>query len=399
MPKRPVHLPGTTLEGGGQLLRNALALSSLTRTPIHITSIRGGRRDGGGLKAQHLSGLIWLAQATSAKIEGARRKSLEVVFQPAAGASITLDPTGAAKIDIGSAGSVFLVFQALLPVLVFGCAGRDTVVLTLRGGATVAHAPSYGYVRQVLLPTLARIGLPPITLSAAVCDGATGLDEVVFTVTPLGRGAVLPAFDIVARGELGRVDVTVEARSEDIRSVVIDEVHASLVALGFSQINTLSTSAAQSNNALHILLVLHTTTACTLATSALQPLSAKKPPNISALRSLAAHTARALRREWDRGACVDQYMQDQLVVFQGLAAGRCRVDAGEDEGGSLHTQTARWVVEKLLGVEWDGRGECEGVGWRAGETWASRKSEKSDGDASADEVEGPEISASSTSLG
>ncbi|KAI9772728.1 MAG: hypothetical protein M1840_000323 [Geoglossum simile] len=402
MPKRPVHLPGTTLEGGGQLLRNALALSSLTRTAVHISSIRGNRRDGGGLKAQHLSGLLWLAQATGAAVEGAARKSKAVIFRPAgggggggggSGSGLNLEMelgARAGRIDIGSAGSVFLVFQAVLPVLVFGCPGQGPISLTVSGGTTTSHAPSYEYARQVLLPTLARIGLPPITLSPpAKHNPATGLAEVTFTVTPLAEGATLPAFDIASRGEVERVDVTVEARSPDVRGAVMETLYQDLQTLGFPDIQALDRRGGDGDeNTLHILLTLHTTTSCTLAASAFQTLSSKRPPNISALRHLASATAKALWREWDRGACVDRHMQDQLVVFQALAAGRCSVVAAE-EGGSLHTQTARWVAARMLGVEWDGRGECEGAGWRGGETWASRKD---NWDALADEVEELEIS-------
>lgn len=72
-----VCLDGTTLEGGGQLLRLALSLSSLTHIPIRVTDIRGKRgplsapTQGGGLKGSHLSAVRWLACTTDALMSGA----------------------------------------------------------------------------------------------------------------------------------------------------------------------------------------------------------------------------------------------------------------------------------------------------------------------------------------
>lgn len=75
-----------------------------------------------------------------------------------------------------------------------------------------------------------------------------------------------------------------------------------------------------------------------------------------------------LKRELKHGGCVDEHMQDQLVVFQALAAGEAAIDAGK-QGASLHTKTARWVVEKLLGVNIDNKGNCHGVGFCVGDNF------------------------------
>lgn len=78
-----VHLEGTTLEGGGQLVRLALGLSALTATPIKITNIRGNRSGGGGLKQQHLTAVNWLTSACSATVSGAEKKNRTLEFCPA----------------------------------------------------------------------------------------------------------------------------------------------------------------------------------------------------------------------------------------------------------------------------------------------------------------------------
>jgi RNA 3'-terminal phosphate cyclase (ATP) len=83
-----------------------------------------------------------------------------------------------------------------------------------------------------------------------------------------------------------------------------------------------------------------------------------------------------LLAEMEHGGCVDEYLRDQLVVFQALADGRSTVYGGMMKDTplkpSLHARTAQWVAKEILGVEFDDKGGCEGIGFEvkanAGET-------------------------------
>lgn len=78
----PISIQGSTLEGGGQVIRLSVALSALTGIPIHIYDIRAKRAGGGGLGEQHLTSVKWLAAACGAKLTGATLGSRTLVFEP-----------------------------------------------------------------------------------------------------------------------------------------------------------------------------------------------------------------------------------------------------------------------------------------------------------------------------
>jgi RNA 3'-terminal phosphate cyclase (ATP) len=229
--KKAVELLGTTLEGGGQLLRLSTGLAALTSTSLRVTHIRGNRGGGGGLKLQHLKAVEWLASASGARLEGAERCSKTMEFWPDETNS-KLQPV----IDIGSPGSIALVFQAILPYLLFAgyshvAPSTKGIKVRIAGGTNVSKSPSIEYIHHVLLPTLQKIGLPPISADLEQrgwTTGRTSIGRVTFSVSPLPGGATLPGFQLVDRGDITRVEAYILAPTsckKDVESEITAKVH------------------------------------------------------------------------------------------------------------------------------------------------------------------------------
>ncbi len=151
-----IEIDGSYGEGGGQVLRTALTLSTITGQAVHLRRIRAGRRNP-GLQPQHLTGVLALAEVCAAELRGVGLKSTELVFAPQ-----TKPRAGEYRFDVadvaqgGSAGSVTLIAQTLLLPLAFADGPSQ---LTLVGGTHVPWSPSFHYLAHVYLPTVARMGV------------------------------------------------------------------------------------------------------------------------------------------------------------------------------------------------------------------------------------------------
>src|SRR5437867_8787462 len=139
---------GSHNEGGGQILRSALALSLATRTQFRIEKIRAGREQPGLLR-QHLAAVKAAAQIGKAEVSGDEIGSQELTFAPK-----DIVP-GEYKFSVGTAGSASLVLQTVLPVLMLA---PNPSTLTLEGGTHNPAAPPYDFVAKAFLPLLNRMG-------------------------------------------------------------------------------------------------------------------------------------------------------------------------------------------------------------------------------------------------
>lgn len=143
-----IEIDGSYGEGGGQIVRTAVALSAVTGKSVRVSKIRQGRPKP-GLAAQHARAVEALAQICSGDIYGVQPGSSEITFVPGPVLG------GKYSIDIGTAGSITLLMQCLLPALV---TADGPVHLEIRGGTDVRWSPTIDYVRQVFLPALREFG-------------------------------------------------------------------------------------------------------------------------------------------------------------------------------------------------------------------------------------------------
>ncbi|WP_439814645.1 RNA 3'-terminal phosphate cyclase [Zavarzinia sp. CC-PAN008] len=189
-----IVIDGSEGEGGGQVVRNALALSLVTGQPFRITSIRG-RRPKPGLMRQHLTAVEAACAIGGGTCDGAAVNATEITFRPGRVRA------GDYHFAVGTAGSTGLVLQTiLLPLALADGPSR----LVLEGGTHNDMAPPFDFLERVFLPVVNRMG--PCVEARLVRHGfhprGGGRIEVAITPAPLRR------VECTARGPLVSVAAT-----------------------------------------------------------------------------------------------------------------------------------------------------------------------------------------------
>jgi len=169
-----LHIDGSYGEGGGQILRTAVALSVLTKTPLEINNIRANRPKP-GIKSQHYTAIKIMEELCNAETDGLTIGSPNLTFSPG---KIT---SGDYHFDIGTAGSIMLVLQACIL-----CSLRTNSPITLKvtGGTDVKWSPSWDYFKHVFLTLIKKIGLNVNVHLIKRGYYPKGGGEVVLTINP-----------------------------------------------------------------------------------------------------------------------------------------------------------------------------------------------------------------------
>lgn len=285
---------------------------------------------------------------------------------------------------------MLLVFQSILPFLLFAGDDRGTpITVTIHGGTNVSFSLSFEYLDQVLLPALERFGIKVDRKleHRGWSHGSIQLGSAKFQIFPLLPGQTIKAPEWPReRGTISKIDASIivpRDLQESLKRSLQFEVD--LVFPGV-ELNFIVVDDSRHRARMYLLLVAHTATGLRFGRDWLYDKKTKDRTS-DEFEKLATEIAQKVVDELDaeirKGGTVDEYLQDQLIVFQALAEGKSSipgsVDAMASEServdrtdepfgdGSTHTTTARWVTSQLLPhTKWIDNGRiCEGTGWKA----------------------------------
>lgn len=295
--------------GGGQLVRTAVATSAVANEPVRMENVRGARSTP-GLRAQHVAAIETVGALSGATTENVEIGAEEYVFDPGPVAG------GTHEQPIATAGSVTLVFDAVLPLAV---ALTGPAAVTVSGGTDVEWSPPYDYFRHVKLPVLRSIGVSPRTSieRRGFYPSGGGTADLELDPSDLAR------LELTDRGPLESIAVysvaaaalesaSVADRQATATSEALDEMVDVPVETTVSYPKTIDKGSA---------IVLVATFGSSIA-----GFSALGEPGKPSEEVATTATDR-LERFLETDAAVDRYLADQLVPFLAFAGGRVRIPA------------------------------------------------------------------------
>ena len=323
--KKMKIIDGSQGEGGGQILRSALALAMCTGTPVRIENIRAGRRKSGLLR-QHLACVRASKEISNAKVIGDELGSPTVEFRPSKIQAGTYD------FAIGSAGSTSLLFQTVLPALLMA---ESKSVVSFSGGTHNDLAPSFDFIKHCFIPALKSINLDVEAELETYGFMPNGGGKWTATIQPINGMGVLNMASVgefetkqaivtqsgvsrsVAERELARVKKKLQWADDDLHIKQVESI-------GPGNIVSLRVSDGYINEVIDIV--------------GAKQLSAER---------VAGRAITAMKRYLASGAAVGEYLCDQLLLPLALGNGG-RFTTLEP---SLHTRTNIDVIKMFVDCE------------------------------------------------
>lgn len=332
-----IDIDGSIEEGGGQILRISLALSSILKKPFRLHNIRN-KRSKPGLQPQHLTGVNAASRMTNSNVIGAELGSTELEFNPEQIIG------GRYDIDIGTAGSSTLLLQSILPILLY--ADRPSQII-VTGGTHASHSPTIEYYEHVFLPVVRKSGV------------SADINVDSFGWFPKGGGRTnlfvrpskIAPINIVDKGNLVSIRgvCSISGLPEDI--LVREEEGIRAIFPGASIHHSVKTSLSPG-------------TALTLWAEFEQSILGISELGKKGVRAekLGKETAQSLQSIIKSKGAVDEWMSDQLLIFMSLAKGRSQLRVPKL---TSHVKTCLKLIPMFTNIPFEVNGDIisvEGIG-------------------------------------
>jgi RNA 3'-phosphate cyclase len=325
-----IRVDGSRGEGGGQILRTAVAFSAIRDLPVRIEKIRGGR-EVPGLKRQHVSALQVLTRVFGGELEGASEGSSEVTFVPGRQRLQRL------SLDMGTAASITLVLQAVVPAVALT---RSRLELELTGGTDVPWSPTLDYFEEVVGPAYERIGIGFRVVVRRRGYYPRGGGRVTATIEP---SAGLVPLDLVEKHATKKV--TLVSRCGHLPRHVaerqLESAAAGLVREGFGVASTKLTEE-ESDSPGSSLLAYNVSPSKYIGADGI---GAKGKPAEEVGRETASRFIAAARS----GGCLDPNLADMVIPLLSLAPGLSRVAV---PAVTPHLASGLELASQFTGCRW-----------------------------------------------
>lgn len=343
-----IKIDGGEKSGSGTILRYAVSLSSLLGEKLEMVNIRS-KREKPGLRPQHLKGVLACQELTSAKVEGAKVSSKTLTFTPCKEIK-----GGNFKWDIGTAGSVTMLYMTVLPL---SCFGDAPTTFEIKGGLFQDHAPSAFHMQYVLFPTLKKMDIEAslqivrpgyVPKGGGIIKGEVKqMKDKIKALNLTNQGKIIEVKGIALSSHLERQKVS-ERMAEACNKLLKHKGYKATIEIVYD--NTSEQAGAS------LFLCAKTSTGCIIGSD-----MAGRPGRSS--EKIGRFVAKALLEDIEKGATVDRYLADQLIIYAALASGitEYKIPMVTD-----HVETNLWLVEKIIGAKTqirDGSIKIEGIGY------------------------------------
>lgn len=325
-----LEIDGSYGEGGGQLLRSAIALSCITKKPIKVYNIRS-RRPNPGLQHQHLTAIKAAAEIAKADVRGLAVGSTTVFFEPRE------IEGGKYEFDVKTAGSVTLVMQAILPILCFAKSPSEVAII---GGTDVPWSPTIDYFKHVVVENLKRIGVDAEVHLVKRGHYPRGGGRAILRVRPISR--ILP-LSMINRGKI--LNVRGISHCTNLPEHVAARQAKAAIDVLRSEIEDVEIEEERSEGlgpGSGIALWANVEGSPRIGADAI---GAKGKP----AEEVGREAANKLLEELKSEMALDRHMGDMIVLYMAMAEGESRIGVSSL---TLHTETMLWLTEKFFNVKW-----------------------------------------------